>query len=208
MTHNEAVEKLTLLRTFFVDGGSMTQALDIAIAVMQRNVEANKTNGDIKTWGNILKHPEMLNCADPDCMEDYIYTFQGKTVTTKILSPVKYMAKYHPAEAGKAICPTCEDKNSEYCSNAVHLRSERRAENGGGDTSTKGSDEYKIEPITPFDERVEEIFTAKFVPWDKAESVIKEMQAHIRKLEAELAEWHEVGRVAKQFEQFFERIGK
>ncbi len=56
-----------------------------------------KTTHDDGTtfWVNIMKYPEMLSCKDPDCMVDYTYTFDGKTVTAKILSQEKYMNKYH-----------------------------------------------------------------------------------------------------------------
>lgn len=62
MTHDEAVAKLNQLRSFFVDGGSMTQALDIAIAALERPASPGKPiNHSGNTTGMVTQFDERMN---------------------------------------------------------------------------------------------------------------------------------------------------
>lgn len=132
----------------------LVNALDYAIAVLEREGEANKTmgkKGELQTWANLLKHPEMLKCTDPDCMVERSWTIQGQTVTSKYISPEKYMQKYHPADTGNPI---------------DHI----------ADASKKVQNTDSVEGITEF--------ALRFENYQRdAEALMFDMQAHIRKLE-------------------------
>lgn len=83
---------MSLKSEIFNDRSSLTDLThDEAIEAL----DASKTTGGLSTWANIWKHPEMLQCTDPDCMVEHSWEIQGKTVTSKYVSPEKYMQKYH-----------------------------------------------------------------------------------------------------------------
>ncbi len=175
MNHDEAIEKLKLLRSFFIDGGGMTQALDYAIAQLERNAYRGAY------WTEDKPKPEL---------KDYVFDAS------------KYPAPYWMGEvkAGKFFKrPTDDDaacaepRKAKFGNVEVEQMVNGRLIKMRLPNSRLVSDTEKPKP-TQFDERVAELhnqtnYTITGIIVDNGykkvdvSQLLREMLTHIQKLE-------------------------